>query len=99
MRVVLLIGVSMKPISQHDGEVESKRNQNSQLRRCRVIKTVLTHVALCGLEAQETQQTTRFLIGSPEEYVHGHTLSIVLTQMIGVTSAGEGRLTYNMASA
>ena len=39
-------------------------------------KQVLTHVALCGLE--ETQ--TRFSIGSPEEYVHGHTLSIMLTQ-------------------
>ena len=41
-------------------------------------KQVLTHVALCGLEHR--QQTTRFLIGSPEEYVHGHTLSIMLTQ-------------------
>ena len=45
------------------------------------------HVALvlCGLE--ETQQA-RFLIGPPEEYVHGHTLSIMLTQIIGATSAG-----------
>ena len=56
-----------------------KRNQNSQLRRGRITKTVLTHVALCGLE--ETQQQTRFLIGPPEEYVRGHTLSIMLTQI------------------
>ena len=41
---------------------------------------------LCGLE--ETQQT-RVLIGPPEEYVHGHTLPIMLTQMIGGTPAGE----------
>ena len=43
-------------------------------------KQVLTHVALCGLEHR---QTTRLLIGSPEEYVHGRTLSIIcmLTQI------------------
>ena len=40
------------------------------------------------------KQQTRVLIGSPEEYDHGHTLSIMLTQMIGVTSTGEVRLTY-----
>ena len=28
------------------------------------------------------RQQTRFLIGSPEEYVHGHTLPIMLTQII-----------------
>ena len=37
-------------------------------------KQVLTLVALelCGLEHAQRQQT-RFLIGPPEEYVHGHT--------------------------
>ena len=39
---------------------------------------MLTHVARCGLE--ETH-TSRLLIGSPEEYVHGHTLPIMLTQI------------------
>ena len=41
-------------------------------------KEVLAHVALCGLEHR---QQTRFLIGSPEKYVDGHTLSIMLTQI------------------
>ena len=36
-------------------------------------------MALCGLEHR--QQTARFFIGSPEEYVHGHALSIMLTQV------------------
>ena len=35
-------------------------------------RQVLTHVALCGLEHRQT--TTRVLIGSPEEYVRGHTV-------------------------
>ena len=38
------------------------------------------HVALCGLEHRQT--TTRFLIGPPEEYIHGHTLSIMLAHII-----------------
>ena len=42
-------------------------------------KQVLTQVALCGLEHR--QQQTRVLIGTPEEYVHGHTLSIMLMQI------------------
>ena len=36
-------------------------------------------MALCGL--QETQ-TTRILLGSPEEYVHGRTLPIMLPRII-----------------
>ena len=31
-------------------------------------------------QRQQQQESSRFLIGSPEEYVHGHTLSIMLTQ-------------------
>ena len=57
-----------------------------QLRRGRVLevtKTVLTHVAraLRGLEETQQIKQTRFLIGPPEEYVHGHTPSIMLTQI------------------
>ena len=46
-------------------------------------RQVLTHVALCGLEQR---QTARFVIGSPEEYVHGHTctLPIMLTQVVSL---------------
>ena len=52
---------------------------------------VLTHVALCGLE--ETQQTDKIFnrLGSPEEYVQGRTLSIMLMQMIlDITIHGYG---------
>ena len=44
---------------------------------------MLTHVARCGLE--EKQQTnSKTLIGPPEEYVHEHTLSIMLTQIMSI---------------
>ena len=33
-------------------------------------------------ELNYTATTTRLLIGLPEEYVHGHTLCIMLTQII-----------------
>ena len=46
-------------------------------------------MALYGLE--ETQQTTRFLIGPPEAYVHGHTLSTMLTQIMQI-----GARTFNV---
>ena len=61
----LTIGVSMIDKSRRHGQLvnahdevnwNTKRNQNSQLRRGRITKTVLTHVALCGLE--ETRQQT-----------------------------------------
>ena len=43
-------------------------------------------MALCGLEEtqtnKQTNKQTRVLIGPPEEYVHGHTLPIMLTQII-----------------
>ena len=63
-------------------------------------KQVLTHVALCACGLEHRQTTARLLIGLPEEYVHGHTLPTMLTQVmtlsgstiIGVTSAAEGRL-------
>ena len=63
VRVGLRIGVSMIDCTITTRQ-NTKRNQSSQLRRGRIIKTVLTHVARCGLEYRQ-QTTTRFLIGSP----------------------------------
>ena len=42
-------------------------------------KKVMAHAALCGLEHR---QQARLLIGPPEGYVHGHTLPIMLTQIM-----------------
>ena len=60
-----------------------------QLRRGRIPNFTKTsfgvihvHVALCGLEHRQTTTTTRVLIRPPAELVHGHTLPIMLTQMI-----------------
>ena len=66
--------------------------------RCSKVKVKIecmhtyARVALCGLELEETQTNNKSLIGPPEEFVHGHTLPIMPTQMTGVMSAGEGRL-------
>ena len=80
-----LVGESRSTLTRWN----TKRNQDSQLRRGRILnatKTILTHVALGGLE--ETQ-TTRFLIGLPEEYAHGHTLPIMLTQIKYTSPSGQ----------
>ena len=47
----------------------------------------MTHAALCGLEYR---QTNKIFNRSPEEYVHGHTLSIMLTQITVYSESQRG---------
>ena len=62
-------------------------NGRGQLRRGGILnftKTSFepsTHVALCGFEHR--QQQTRVVIGPPGQYVHGHTLRIMLARITG----------------
>ena len=98
MRVGLGIGVSMIDSRWLVGRDDSSRSRGQlrrcrTLNATKTVnsgeveyetynKTVLTHVARCGLD-EETQQTDKSFNSRPEEYVHGRTLPIMLAQMIG----------------
>ena len=46
-----------------------------------LLRTALVKHTWHSVGSSTDKQQTRFLIGPPEEYVHGHTLSIMLTQI------------------
>ena len=86
-------GEGIKTWRQHDGRGDSPRGRGSsprgrsQLRRCRIKLhqnkfLPMWHSARGLEETQQQQQQTRVVIGPPwpEEYVHGHTQSIMLMQ-------------------